>query len=137
MNSDQGNPNPFCGAVAQASGTPDERGKPASRPLLPFPRGVGELQPMSRAFVKEDAGSAPDPSYSLPERDSPHYDEAAAWALIQGADQGDSVGAERATGYRWGEARLVPHVRKILQESEEAGEDRVAQLARRFLRAAP
>lgn len=91
---------------------------------------------MSRAFVNEDAGGDVSPSFSLPERDSPYYDEAAAWALIQGADEGDSVRAEMATGYRWGEARLVPHVEKILHEAEEQGQDRVAQLARRFLRTA-
>ncbi|MFO8173826.1 MAG: hypothetical protein ACQET1_02445 [Gemmatimonadota bacterium] len=91
---------------------------------------------MSRAFVNEDAGGDPDPSFNLPEPDSPYYDEAAAWALIQGADQGDSVSAEAATGYRWGEERLVPEVEKILSEAEESGQDRVAQLARRFLRAA-
>jgi hypothetical protein len=108
----------------------------ADFPDLPFPPSEGELQLMSRAFVKEDAGSAPEPSYNLPEGDSPYYDEAAAWALIQGADQGDSVSAERATGYRWGETRLVPHVRKILEEADASGEGRVAQLARRYLRAA-
>lgn len=91
---------------------------------------------MSRAFVNEDAGGEPDPTFHLPEVDSPYYEEAAAWALIQGADQGDSLGAEAATGYRWGERRLVPHVKKILSEAEESGQDRVAQLARRFLRAA-
>lgn len=91
---------------------------------------------MSRAFVNEDAGGPQAPRYSLPERDSAYYDEAAAWALIQGADQGDSLGAERATGYRWGEARLVPHVRKILEEALDEDRTRVAQLARRFLRAA-
>jgi hypothetical protein len=90
---------------------------------------------MSRAFVNEDAGGEPEASYSLPEVDSPYYDEAAAWALIQGADQGDSVGAEAATGYRWGERRLVPHVARILREAEDQGRERVAQLARRFLRA--
>ena len=91
---------------------------------------------MSRAFVNEDAGGDPAPTYSLPEPDSPYYAEAAAWALIQGADQGDSVGAERATGYRWGEERLVPQVQAILRDAEEKEQDRVAQLARRFLRAA-
>jgi hypothetical protein len=35
-----------------------------------------------------------------------------------------------------GEAYLVPHVEKILAAAEEAGQDRVAQLARRFLKAA-
>ncbi len=91
---------------------------------------------MSRAFVNEDAGGDRRPHYSLPDPDSPYYDEAAAWALIQGADQGDSPSAEAATGYRWGEPSLVPHVRKILGEAEEGGQARVAQLARRFLSAA-
>jgi hypothetical protein len=91
---------------------------------------------MSRAFVNEDAGAAPDPEYSLPEPGSPYYDEAAAWALIQGADEGDSRSAEVATGYLWGEKRLVPHVRRILEEAQAQEERRVAQLAKRFLRAA-
>ena len=90
---------------------------------------------MSRAFVNEDAGQESEPRYSLPEPDSPYYDEAAAWALIQGADEGDSRSAELATGYAWGDARLAAHVRKILDESLERGEDRLVQLARRFLRA--
>ena len=91
---------------------------------------------MSRAFVNEDAREDLGPTFSLPDPDSPYFDEAAAWALIEGADQGDSTSAERATGCRWGESRLVPHVRKILKEAEEQGQDRVIQLARRFLRAA-
>jgi hypothetical protein len=91
---------------------------------------------MSRAFVNEDAGGRREPRYDLPDPDSPYYEEAAAWALIQGADQGDSRSAERATGYRWGEARLVPHVRRILEQAEENDQMRVRQLARRFLRAA-
>jgi len=91
---------------------------------------------MSRAFVNEDAGGELDPVYRLPDPDSPYYDEAAAWALIQGADQGDSLGAEAATGYKWGDGHLTPLIRVILEESEAAGQDRVAQLARRFLRAA-
>jgi len=91
---------------------------------------------MSRAFVNEDAGADSGPTFSLPEPDSPYYDEAAAWALIEGADQGDSVSAELATGYRWGEDLLVPHVRKIMEDAQSRGQDRVVQLARRFLRAA-
>ncbi len=90
---------------------------------------------MSRAFVKED-DSQQEPEFRLPDPDSPYYQEAAAWALIQGADEGDSRAAEQATGYRWGDVLLAPHVEKILQEAEASGEDRVAQLARRFLRAA-
>lgn len=69
---------------------------------------------MSRAFVSEDAGGDPPPSFSLPEVDSPYYDEAAAWALIQGADLGVPLAAEGATGYRGGK-RLVPHVTRILE----------------------
>jgi hypothetical protein len=106
-----------------------EEGQPGGK------KGKGPAD-MSRAFVNEDAGGEKEVSFSLPDVDSPYYDEASAWALIQGADQGDSVSAEIATGYRWGEPRLVSHVNKILKEAEEEGQDRVAQLARRFLRAA-
>lgn len=91
---------------------------------------------MSRAFVNEDAAEGPEPKYSLPEPDSPYFDEAAAWALIQGANLGDTRGAEDATGCRWGEARLVPHVEKILEEARERDNLRLEQLARRYLRAA-
>lgn len=91
---------------------------------------------MSRAFVNEDAAGGPEPEYRLPDPESPYYREAAAWALIEGADQGDSRGAEHATGYRWGDPLLAAEVRAILAQAEESGEDRVAQLARRFLREA-
>jgi hypothetical protein len=91
---------------------------------------------VSRAFVKEDAGPEPEPRYDLPDPESPHFPEAAAWALMQGADAGDSRSAELATGYAWGDVRLVPHVENILARAEERGEDRVAQLARRYLRRA-
>lgn len=90
---------------------------------------------MSRAFVKEDDHER-EPEYRLPDADSPYYDEAAAWALIQGADEGDSRSAEVATGYRWGDPLLKRQVQAILERAEVEGEDRVAQLARRFLRAA-
>ena len=90
---------------------------------------------MSRAFVKED-DHEPEPEYRLPDPESPYYDEAAAWALIQGADEGDSRSAEIATGFRWGERARAPQMEKILEEAEVAGQDRVAQLARRFLKAA-
>ena len=90
---------------------------------------------MSRAFVKDD-DHEPEPDFRLPDPESPYYDEAAAWALIHGADEGDSRRAELATGYRWGDPDLVSHVEAILEKAEADGEDRVAQLARRFLRAA-
>lgn len=91
---------------------------------------------MSRAFVNEDAAGGPEPEYRLPDPESPYYDESAAWALIHGADLGDSRGAEEATGYRWGDPLLTVQMEKILARAEAEGEDRVAQLARRFLRAA-
>jgi len=91
---------------------------------------------MSRAFVNEDAGQEAEPRYDLPDRASDYFDEAAAWALLEGANAGNSQSAERATGYRWGEPHLSPLVQKILDEAERDGQNRVAQLARRFLREA-
>ena len=88
---------------------------------------------MSRAFVKEDAGG-PERRYSLPPRDDPGYDAAAAWALIEGANNGDSYSAELATGYRWGEPKLRPAVERILAEARANGNERLEQLAERFLR---
>jgi len=90
---------------------------------------------VSRAFVREDDHER-EPDYRLPEPDSPYYAEAAAWALIQGADGGDSRSAEVATGYRWGDPELVGEVEAILAQAQADGQDRVAQLARRYLRAA-
>tara|TARA_B110000014_G_C19973019_1_gene503753 strand:- start:503 stop:778 length:276 start_codon:yes stop_codon:yes gene_type:complete len=89
---------------------------------------------MSRAFIKEDLDD-PAPTYQLPDPESPYYQEAAAWALLQGADQGDSRSAELATGYDWGDPILASIVIAILEKAETDNEDRVAQLARRFLRA--
>jgi hypothetical protein len=90
---------------------------------------------MSRAFVNEDAGSGgPRRDYHLPERDAPEFDAAAARALLEGARAGDTASAEDATGYRWGEPRLAACVRQILRAAEAEGDDRLEQLARRFLR---
>lgn len=90
---------------------------------------------MSRAFVNEDAGSGgPRRDYHLPGRDDPAYDRAAARVLLEAARDGDTASAEEATGYRWGEPRLAKHVRQLLGEAERAGDDRMAQLATRFLR---
>ncbi len=88
---------------------------------------------MSRAFINEDAGG-PEPRYHLPARDDPGYDAAAAWALIEGADAGDSYSAELATGYRWGEPALRPHVERILALARAERNERLEQLAERFLR---
>ena len=92
---------------------------------------------MSRAFVTEDQGG-PDPRhrFPLPPADDPGYDEAAARALLQGAHEGDSQAAEEATGYRFGEEKLVPYVRGILEGARKDGNDRLEQLAERFLRKA-
>jgi len=91
---------------------------------------------MSRAFVKEDAGAWGDPGkrYSLPPRDDPGYDEAAAEALLEAARAGDTGSAESATGYYWGEKRLRRYVEAIRQKAEAGGDERLAQLAGRFLR---
>lgn len=88
---------------------------------------------MSRAFVKEDAGG-PERRYSLPPRSDPGFDEAAAMALLEGANVGDSYGAELATGYRWGEPKLRTYVQRILEQARSKGNERLQQLAERFLR---
>ena len=42
--------------------------------------------------------------------------------------------AERATGLYWGEPRLRPHVEQILIEAERTKDERLEQVARRFLK---
>ncbi len=90
---------------------------------------------MSRAFVNEDAGgSAPRRDYGLPARDDPGYDAAAAGALLEAARDGETESAEVATGYYWGEPRLREHVTRILARARKAGDERLIQLAERWLR---
>jgi hypothetical protein len=91
---------------------------------------------MSRAFVKEDAASWGDPSkrYSLPDRGDPSFDEAAAEALLEGAREGDTGSAESATGYYWGEQKLRPFVAKILERARREKDERLEQLAERYLK---
>jgi hypothetical protein len=89
---------------------------------------------MSRAFVNEDAGDAT-PRFPLPPRDDPAYDAAAAEALLHGADLGDTASAETATGYYWGEPKLRRLVERILEDARQDGNERLEQLAERFLRA--
>jgi len=90
---------------------------------------------MSRAFVNEDAdGGVPKRDYHLPERSDPAYDAAAAKALLEAARIGETASAEQATGYFWGEPRLAPHVRALLSAAEKSGDERLEQLARRFLK---
>jgi len=90
---------------------------------------------MSRAFVKEDSGwGDPGKRYSLPPRSDPGYDEASAEALLEGARSGDTGSAESATGYYWGEKKLRAYVEKIRTRADLEGDERLAQLAERFLR---
>ena len=91
---------------------------------------------MSRAFVNEDAAQEPEPRYTLPERDSPQYAAAAARALVEGANLGDTRSAERATGYGWGDPELSSHIRALIAEAEAVGDDRTVRLGRRYLKKA-
>ena len=90
---------------------------------------------MSRAFLRDDAeGEMPRRHYDLPERDDPGYDAAAARALLEAARVNETQLAERATGYYWGEPSLRPFVEQMRAEAEKAGDERLEQVARRFLR---
>ncbi len=89
---------------------------------------------MSRAFVNEDAGGGtPRRHYGLPPRDDPGFDAAAAAALLEAARAGETGSAEEATGYYWGQRELHECVRAIGERAEEEGDERLAQLARRFI----
>ncbi|HZI22593.1 MAG TPA: hypothetical protein VFD76_08740 [Gemmatimonadales bacterium] len=89
---------------------------------------------MSRAFIKEDAGEGgPRRSYGLPPRGDPGFDAAAATALLEAARAGETSSAEQATGYYWGEPKLRPHVERILARARADGDERLTQLAERFL----
>lgn len=46
------------------------------------------------------------------------------------------MGAEEATGYRFGDPRLIRWVTLILDRAREDGDDRTEQLAERYLRRA-
>ncbi|MEP7001930.1 MAG: hypothetical protein ABI969_15690 [bacterium] len=90
---------------------------------------------MSRAFLRDDAeGEMPRRNYDLPERDDPDFDRAAARALLEAARVNETQLAERATGYYWGEPRLKAFVEEMLVEAERANDDRLEQVAKRFLR---
>jgi hypothetical protein len=89
---------------------------------------------MSQAFLRDDAeGEMPRRNYDLPSRDDPEFDRLAARALLEAARVSETQLAERATGYYWGEPRLRPYVEAMLAEAERAKDDRLEQLARRFL----
>ena len=91
---------------------------------------------MSRAFVNEDAGGDALGRYPLPPRDDPAFPLAAARALLRAADQGDTPGAEAATGFYWGDPALKAEVERLLGEARDDGDERLEQLAERFLRMA-
>ena len=72
--------------------------------------------------------------YNLPARDDPEFDRAAARALLEAARVSETQLAERATGYLWGEPRLRSYVEAMLVEAEQAGDERLETVARRYLR---
>lgn len=93
---------------------------------------------MSRAFVKEDGGDfEPTRSFGLPPVEDPSYDAAATLALLEAARDGHVDEAERATGYRFGDAHLRPHVRALLEKELENDDDlrdrRFIRMAKRWL----
>jgi hypothetical protein len=90
---------------------------------------------MSRAFVNEDAPQERGPRryYALPPRGDPGFDAAAAVALLDAARVGETGSAEQATGYYWGERKLVPHVQRILARARAEHDERLVELAERFL----
>ena len=90
---------------------------------------------MSRAFLRDDAeGEMPRRHYDLPDKDDPQFDRAAARALLEAARVNETQLAERATGYYWGEPRLRQYVEQVLVEAERDKDERLEQVARRFLR---
>ena len=91
---------------------------------------------MSRAFTKEDH-EAPKPrrNWALPPRDDLSFDEAAASALLEGARVSEVLEAEEATGYKWGEAKLNPFVERKLERARADGDERLEQVAERYLKA--
>ncbi len=91
---------------------------------------------MSRAFIDDDRDDSgrPRQRFGLPPRDDPGFDAAAAAALLEAARQGVTGDAEQETGYYWGESRLKPYVEQIRQDAILAGDERLEQLAERFLR---
>jgi hypothetical protein len=89
---------------------------------------------MSRAFLRDDAeGEMPRRHYDLPQPDAPEFAQAAARALLEAARVNETQLAERATGYYWGDEQLRTYVEEILVEAERTGDERLEQVARRFL----
>jgi hypothetical protein len=91
---------------------------------------------MSRAFTREEDGDRVQPVYRLPAPDAPEFPAAAAAALLEGARIGNTQSAEDATGVRWGDPALVPFVEAALARARDDGDDRLEQVAARYLRQA-
>ena len=92
---------------------------------------------MSRAFApKDDPPDPPRPTYRLPDRAEPGYAAASAAALLEGARAADIASAEEATGFQWGDVTLVPHVERLLADARRKHDDRLEQVALRYLKAA-
>ena len=90
---------------------------------------------MSRAFVDDDRDDAgPRRDFHLPPRDDPGFDAAAARALLEAARGGRTGDAEKATGYYWGDPALRVHVESIRKQAEREGDERLGQLAERYLK---
>ena len=90
---------------------------------------------MSRAFLRDDPPDLrPQLNHRLPPRDDPAYDAAAAMALLEGARVSETLAAEDATRYKWGDSRLRPHVERLLEQARTSGDERLEQVAERFLR---
>ena len=91
---------------------------------------------MSRAFVDDDRDDAGRPrrEFDLPPRDDPGFDAAAARALLEAARDGVTGDAEQATGYYWGDTVLKSHVEAIRKRAVADGDERLEQLATRFLK---
>jgi hypothetical protein len=89
---------------------------------------------MSRAFVGEhDHWGDPGYRVSLPPRDDPGYDAAAAAAILEAAREGQTGSAEMATGYYWGEPKLNPAVQAVLERARASGDERLVELCERWL----
>jgi hypothetical protein len=91
---------------------------------------------VSRAFVDDDRDDSGRPSrqFGLPPRDDPEFDAAAARVLLEAAREGATGEAEQATGYYWGDAALKTHVEAIRRQAAKEGDERLQQLAERFLK---
>jgi hypothetical protein len=90
---------------------------------------------MSRAFLRDDAeGEMPRRNYALPPRDDPGFERAATRALLEAACVNETQLAERATGLYWGDPKLRDFALEVLAEAERDGNERLEQVARRFVR---